>query len=202
MRKLFISKSITLFQQKWLYLILLCSTLQGCFFVAGAAVGAVAVAVVYDHRKITGSIEDTQIANKIIDKLRTDYTMWKESHLEVTVYNRVVLLTGETPKPEWRQIAEEQAREIEGADKVYNQITIQNPTSTLTRSSDVWITTKVKTQMLASDSLKSGNIKVKTENGSVYLMGAVTREQADIAVDITRKVDGVYRVVKIFQYND
>ena len=56
--------------------------------------------------------------------------------------------------------------------------------------------------MLASASLKSGNIKVKTENGSVYLMGAVTREQADIAVDITRKVDGVYRVVKIFQYND
>lgn len=188
--------------KKLFCLTLLSFSLSGCFFAAGVAAGAVAVAVVYDHSTITSSLEDTKIANQTIDKLRMNYRLWNESHLEVTVYHRIVLLSGETPKPEWRQTAEDQAHEISGVDKVYNQITIQNPTSTLTRSSDAWITTKVKTQMLASDSLKSGSIKVKTENGSVYLMGTVTREQADTAADIARKVDGVQRVVKIFQYKD
>ena len=67
-------------------------------------------------------------------------------------------------------------------------------------TSDAWITTKIKSQMLATEDLKSGSIKVVTENGTVYLMGIVKHEQADIAVDIARQVSGVQKVVKIFQY--
>lgn len=177
-------------------------TLQGCIFVAGAAAGAAAIAVVYDHRTLSNTLEDTKIANKIIDKIRGITNLRDNSHIEVTVFNHIVLLTGETPKPEWREQAEQIARSTPNVTRVYNQITIQGPTSSLTRTSDSWITTKIKSQMLATEDLKSGSIKVVTENGVVYLMGIVTTEQAEIAVDIARQVSGVQRVMKIFQYKN
>lgn len=188
-------------QYKHILVILgLALSLQGCIFVAGAAAGAAAIAVVYDHRSIEKTLKDTDIANKISDRLRKVPALRDESHIEVTVFNRVVLLSGETPNPAWKQHAEDIAKSVPDVTRVYNQITIQGPTSSLTRTSDSWITTKIKGQMLATEDLKSSSIKVLTENGVVYLMGIVTREQADTAVDIARQVSGVQKVVKIFQY--
>jgi osmotically-inducible protein OsmY len=112
----------------------------------------------------------------------------------------VVLLTGEANTPEIRQQAEEAAHTVADITQVYNQLTIQGPSSSLSRTSDSWITTKIKTQMLATKGLQSGTIKVVTENGAVYLMGIVSRDQADTSVNIARQVSGVQKVVKIFQY--
>lgn len=175
-------------------------TLQGCIFVAGAAAGAAAIAVVYDHRTIQNAFEDTDLSNKIVDKYRLIPALYSESHIEVTVFHRIVLLSGETPNAAWKQQAEEVAGSVPGVARIYNQISIQGPTSTLTRTSDSWITTKIKSQMLATEDLKSSSIKVVTENGVVFLMGIVSQKQADIAVDIARQVSGVQKVVKIFQY--
>ena len=188
--------------KKLITLFALTFSLQGCIFVAGAAAGAAAIAIVYDHRTIEHSIQDTQIANKISDKIRQIPPLRNESHIDVTVFNRIVLLTGQTPNPAWRQQAEDIAKSVPDVQRVYNQISIQGPTSALTRTSDSWITTKIKGQMLATEDLKSSSIKVATENGVVYLMGIVTREQADIAIDIARQVSGVQKVVKIFQYKN
>lgn len=182
-----------------LALICLSFSLQSCFF-AGAAAGAAAIAMVYDHRSISNTINDTKIANKIVAKLKTNQTLWEESHIEVTTFNHVVLLTGQTPNAEWRQSAGEIAKATPDVDKVYNQLTIEGPTSSLTRTSDAWITTKIRTQMVANTDLKSSSIKIVTENGVVYLMGMVSQAQADIAVDIARKVSGVQRVIKAFIY--
>lgn len=178
------------------------TSLQACVFVAGAAAGAAAIAVVYDHRTIANTFKDGQIANKIYNKFRMVPGLIEDSHIEVTVFNRVVLLSGQTPKPEWRHQAELSARGVPDVSKVYNQISIEGPTSTLTRTSDSWVTAKIKAEMLATENLKSGSIKVVTENGVVYLMGIVSRRQADIAVEIARQVSGVQKVVKIFQYKD
>lgn len=188
--------------KRLLTLICLTFTLQGCIFVAGAAAGAAAIAVVYDHRTLSNTLQDTQISNKISNKIKTIPALYTDSHIDVTVFNRVVLLTGETPNPAWRQQAEDIARSVPNIQKIYNQITIQGPTSSLTRTSDSWITTKIKGQMLATEDLKSGSMKVVTENGVVYLLGIVTRQQADIAVDIARQVSGVQKVVKVFQYKN
>lgn len=178
-------------------LICMTFTLQSCF-VAGAAAGAAAIAMVYDHRAISNTMQDTALANKIVGKLSVHKEMWQESHIGVTVFNHVVLLSGQTPRAEWRQLAGEIAKSTNGADKVYNQLTLEGPTSSLTRTSDAWITTKIRSLMLANPDLKSSTIKVVTENGIVYLMGIVKPEQSDIAVDIARKVSGVQRVIKIF----
>lgn len=175
-------------------------SLQGCIFVAGAAAGAAAIAVVYDHRTIQNTIQDTNISNKIIAHLKLVPDLRTESHIEVTVFNRVVLLTGETPNAAWKQQAEDIAKSVSGVSRVYNQISVQGPSSSLIRTSDAWITTKIKGAMLAEEDLKSSSIKVVTESGVVYLMGSVKREQADVAVDIARQVSGVQKVVKIFQY--
>lgn len=183
-------------------ILVLALSLQGCFFVAGAAAGAAAIAVVYDHRTLKHSMEDADLANNISYKIRAIPELRNDSHVDVTVFNRVVLLTGETPNPAWRQQAEEAARSVPGISRLYNQITIQGPTSSLTRTSDTWITTKIKGQLLATEELKtkSSSIKVVTENGTVFLMGIVTQRQAATAVDIARQVSGVQKVVKIFQY--
>jgi osmotically-inducible protein OsmY len=186
--------------QQLLAVFALAFTLQGCIFVAGAAEGAAAIAVVYDHRSIKHTLQDTQTANKINDRLKTIPGIRKDNHIEVTVFNEVALLTGQTPSPDIRAGVEDIAKSTPGVYKVYNQITIQGPTSSLTRTSDSWITTKIRTEMLAAENLKSSSIKVVTENGVVYLMGIVTPHQGDQAVEIARQVSGVQKVVKIFHY--
>lgn len=177
-------------------------SLQGCFFVAGAAAGAAGVAVVYDHRKLEKILKDQQITKDISDKIIANKTLREDTHIDVTTFNQIVLLTGEANTPEQRQQAEEIARSMPDVVKIYNEIAIKGSTSSLTRASDSWITTKIKTQMLATQDLKSGTIKVVTENGTVYLMGIVSQSQADMAVDIARKVSGVQKVVKIFKYTN
>ena len=174
--------------------------LQSCFFVVGAAAGAAAVAVVYDHRTIENTLQDTQLATAIADRIKAQPALYRDSHIEITVFNRVVLLTGETPNPMWREQAEYSAKSVKGVGRVYNQITIQGPVSSLTKTSDTWITTKLKGQMLAMQDLKSSSIKVVTENGTVFLMGIVTQDQANTVVDIAKELSGVQKVVKIFQY--
>ncbi|MBA3660258.1 MAG: BON domain-containing protein [Gammaproteobacteria bacterium] len=175
---------------------------QGCIFVVGAAAGAAAIAVVYDHRTIANNVRDTQIANKVMDRIRMIPGLRNESHIEATVFNRVVLLTGEVPNVKWQHEAGEIAKSAPDVERVFNQITVEGPTSTLTRTSDSWITAKIKGKMLANDELKSGSIKVVTENGVVYLMGIVSRQQANVAAEIARQVSGVQKVIKIFQYKN
>lgn len=175
-------------------------SLQSCIFVVGAAAGAAAIAVVYDHRTIQSTLDDTNMANRISNKIRAYPYLRNESHIEVTVFNGVILLTGETPQANWRTQVEDIAKSISNNARIYNQITIQGPISSLTSTSDAWVTTKIRSLMLANEDLKSSSIKVVTENGTVYLMGVVKRQQAEIAVDIARQVSGVQRVVKVFQY--
>lgn len=177
-------------------------SLQSCIFVAGACAGGAAIAVVYDHRNINTALDDMHIANKVLEKIRFNPYLYQDSHIEVSVFNHVVLLTGETPDQSWRQEAGDLAKSVPNVVRVYNQISIQSPTSALTRTSDTWITAKIKAQMLTTENLKTSSIKVVSENGITYLMGRVSHEQAELAVDIARRASGVQKVIKVFQYID
>jgi len=188
--------------KKLITIILITLSLQSCIFVVGAAAGAAGVAVVYDHRKLEKVLQDQKLANLASDKIKSIRELNENTHISVTCFNQVVLLTGEANSSELRQEAEDVVKSISGINHVYNEVTVKGPSSTLTRASDSWITAKIKTQMLATKGLQSGTIKVVTENGSVYLMGVVNQHQANIAVEIARSVAGVQRVVKIFQYTD
>ena len=187
--------------QKILLIITLIVSLQGCVaFVGGAAIGATGAVAVYDRRNIKLMLDDGDISTKILQKLQANQEINSQCHIVVTAYRGTVLLVGQAPTEELRQKVEDVAKEVSGIERLYNQITIQGPTSNLTRASDSWVTTKVKTAFLTADNLKSGQFKVLTENGTVFLMGLLSRDQGEAAVDIARHVDGVQKVVKVFSY--
>ncbi len=186
-------------KSKLLLMALLTLALQGCFFVAGAAAGAAAITIVYDHRTVDSILQDQRIDRDIQRKINANFELRNTTHISVTSFGQVVLLTGEAPTQALRRKVEETAWTVHGIVRIFNAITIEGPTSTLTHASDTWITTKIKTEMIAAVGLKSASIKVVTENGTVYLMGNVTRKQAEVATDIARHTAGVQKVVKIFQ---
>lgn len=182
-------------------LILVCCTagLSACLpaaFVGGAATGAI---VVRDRDSLKAAYEDNEIRHHVNEAIVRN-PAFSKSHIVVSSFHKSVLLAGQTETHELRKRAEQMARNEPGVKRVYNEIVLGNPTSTLTRSSDALITTKVKSAMLASQGFKSGETKVVTENGTVFLLGNVSVEQAKDAVEIARHVDGVQKVVKIFNY--
>ena len=120
----------------------------------------------------------------------------------VTSYNGVILLAGQTPRSELKDRAAQTARGVQGVKKVYNELQVQQPASLLARSNDSLLTTKIKTQMLADSSVPSARVKVVTENGIVYLLGLVTREEANAATRVVQSVSGVQRVVRLFEYTN
>lgn len=174
--------------------------LQGC--AAPIVVGAAAIGggMAYDKRSgIQRLYDDTDIGNQTTHKITHDPEL-AGSHIDLAVSHGNVLLAGQTPSPTQRIKAERLVASVPGVRKIYNQITIAGPTSRLTRSSDSWITTKVKSTMLLEKSLKALSIKVVTENGVVYLMGTVTHSQADLATEVARQMNGVQKVIRLFEY--
>lgn len=176
--------------------------LQSCFFVAGAAAGAAAITIVYDQRTVDSILQDQRIDRDILNKIHADLELRHNTHINVTSFGQVVLLTGEAPNAALRHRVEEIAQSVKGIVRIYNAINIQGPTTNLSRANDAWITAKIKTEMLATKGLKSASIKVVTENGTVYLLGTVTHTQEETVVRIARNTAGVLKVIKIFQYGN
>lgn len=179
-----------------LFLLLISSLLAGCM--AAVVVGAAGM-VVYDKRSITTMEEDTRLYY-LINKAIASKPQFKYSRISVTSFNQVVLLVGETPHASTKVMAEKIARDVPKVKRVYNAIMIRNPNSISQQGKDSWITSQVRTQMLTRKGLESGSIRITTENANVYLMGKVTKEQANIATDVARHTHGVQKVIKIFQY--
>lgn len=124
------------------------------------------------------------------------------SRIIVTAYNGVILIAGQTPRAELKDLAAQRARNVQGVKKVYNELQVQQPASLLARSNDSLLTTKIKTQMLADSSVPSSKVKVVTENGIVYLLGVVNRSEANAATAVVQSVSGVQRVVRLFEYTN
>ena len=175
--------------------------LYGCAaaVVTGGAAGA---SMAIDNRTTGTVIEDQAIELKVSQSFRQNEEIRKKAHWNVTSYNTKVLLTGEAPTEIIRNQMVDIASNVEKVTKVHNEITIAAPSSMMSRSSDTVITGKVKTKLLADKNTEGLSIKVVTEKGVVYLMGLVSRVQADLATDVVRQSGGVQKVVKLFEYLD
>ena len=114
--------------------------------------------------------------------------------------NGIVLLTGETPLHEQSSRAVNIAQNYSEVRSVVNQITITEKSGITSRSRDSWLTSKVKTRLLATRNLRAGDIKVVTERGNVYLLGMVSPVEGEIAVNATKKLRGISRIFKVFEY--
>lgn len=182
---------------KSLLLVLISLLLTGCL--AAVVAGAAAGMVVYDKRDILTIEQDTRLFHRLRTEIVRD-RQFGDSRIVISSFNRVILLAGQTPSASLRVKAEKIARQTADVYRVYNEISIAEPIPYSQRTMDSWITSQVRSQMLLKKGLRSGSIRIVTENAVVYLMGIVTAEQADLAVDVARRVQGVSKVVKIFQY--
>lgn len=187
--------------KKFACLLLPVLLLQGCAtaVVTGAATGA---SVAYDRRTTGTVIDDQGVEFKASYALFNNKEIYDQSHINVTSYNGVVLLTGETPSESLKQKVTAEIKQIPKVRRIHNELAIAAPSALPSRSSDAWITSKVKAKMAADKQTKSYHIKVVTERGVVYLMGLVSRAEADAAVSVVKSSAGVQRVVTIFEYTD
>jgi osmotically-inducible protein OsmY len=171
------------------------ATLPGCAPVVVAGAGA--AAVMASDRRTTGTyIEDENIELKILGRSHD----FGNSHVNATSFNLRVLLTGEAPDEATRAKIEQIVRSVPSVKDVTNDIQVAGNSSLASRGSDSLITTNVKTRMLNNPKFSVNHIKVVTEAGTVYLMGLVSPEEGDAAVEVARTTSGVVRVVKVFEY--
>ncbi len=181
-----------------LVVILACFSLSGCagLMVVGAGAGAAAS---QDRRTVPTQLEDSNIEIKTIAALFENDEIWKDTNIDVVSYNTIVLLIGQAPTASLKSKAQAEVEKIPRVRKVYNQIRIAAPISFFARRNDEYLTSKVKTSMLFTENFSSGKIKVVTENNEVFLLGLVNENEAARAVEIARNIDGVTRVVKVFE---
>lgn len=179
--------------------VLLSSTLAGCvpMFALGTAAGT--GAYISEDRRTSGMfIEDEGIELKGTRRIHQQFG--NNVHINVTSYNRIVLLTGEAPTDVIKIEIERLIMGVDNVRKIFNEIAITGNTSLSSRSNDTLITSKVKARFLTERKFQINHVKVVTENEVVYLLGVVTRQEADSAAYIASTTQGVKKVVKVFEY--
>jgi len=160
----------------------------------GAALGTM---VAIDRRTSGAQLEDEGIELRASARLRD--SMGERSHVNVTSYNRQVLLTGEVPNERDKQQAEQIVARVENVRAIVNDLAVMGNSSMAQRSSDALVTGKVRASLVDDKELFAGAFRVVTERGTTYLMGRVTQREAERATAITRTVGGVQRVVRLFE---
>jgi osmotically-inducible protein OsmY len=183
------------------YLILIALTLQGC---AAAIVGGAAAtaSIVHDRRTAGAIVEDQSIELKTYDLIKADPQFEKKSSIHVTSYNMVVLLTGQAANEGLRRKAEQLTANVERVRRVVNEIEIGSTSSLGEISRDTAITSEVKIKLAGIDIADFDPLRVKvvTERGTVFLLGLITKEEGDAVTDVVRRISGVRRVVRVFEY--
>ncbi len=177
-------------------------TLSGCVTALVAGVAIATVDILHDRRTVGEYIDDSAIEvtarNIVVSK--PEYR--KAAHLKPTSWNGILLVTGEIDSEQVKPQLISKFSNIQGVRQVVDETSITGKTRLLARSNDAWITSKVKSRLVLKTGLDANRVKVVTTRGSVYLMGIVTREEAEKATQYTQTVRGVKRVVKVFEYQE
>ncbi|MBV8619923.1 MAG: BON domain-containing protein [Curvibacter sp.] len=174
----------------------LATQLTACFPVVAG--GAVMTGLMATDRRTSGTqVEDEGIELRAVNRVHD--ALGDGVHVNITSYNRKVLLTGEASTAEARQKTEEIVSHVENVQGVYNEMVVGLSSTLSERSSDTLISGKVKASLVDAHDLISNAFKVVTERKVVYLMGRVTEREANRATEVARGVDGVKKVVRLFE---
>jgi osmotically-inducible protein OsmY len=171
--------------------------LSGCaaVVVGSAVVGGTLVAT--DRRTSGIQLEDEGIELRANNRIRE--TVLERAHVNVTSYNRQVLLTGEVPTEADKQRVQEAVSRVENVRSIVNELGVMPNSSLGQRSSDSLVTGRVKAAMVDAKDLYANAFKVVTERGVTYMMGRVTQREATRATEIASTASGVQRVVRVFE---
>ena len=176
---------------------LLTSTLTACVpLLLGGAVGGGAM-VASDRRTSGTQLEDEGIELRALGRLKTPLS--ERSHINLTSYNRQVLLTGEVANAQDKQQIEQIVAGVENVVSIVNELAVMGNSTLAQRSSDTLVTGRVKAALIDARDLSANAFKVVTERGTTYLMGRVTQREADRATEVVRATPGVQKVVRMFE---
>ncbi|MEO7887426.1 MAG: BON domain-containing protein [Polaromonas sp.] len=177
-------------------MVLAASSLTACFplVVGGMAGGAL---VASDRRTSGAQLEDEGIELRAASRIRSN--VGDRAHVNLTSYNRQVLLTGEVPNAQDKQLVEQIVSRVENVSSVVNELAVMGSSSLTQRSSDALVTGRVKAMLIDARDLSLNAYKVVTERGTTYLMGRVTQREADRATEVVRSTPGVQKVIRIFE---
>ena len=171
-------------------------TLTACFpLVMGGVAGGALVAT--DRRTSGAQLEDEGIELRATSRIRSN--VGERVHVNLTSYNRQVLLTGEVPNAQDKQLVEQIVARVENVSSVVNDLAVMGNSTLTQRSSDTLVTGRVKAMLVDARDLSSNAFKVVTERGTTYLMGRVTQREADRATEVVRSTPGVQKVIRIFE---
>ncbi len=180
-------------------LLMMISALQGCAVATVVAVTAGAT-MVADRRSFSKQIDDQSIEFTAHNELNKKKALSKNTNLHVISMNGTVLVVGQAPNSYLRDLAIKTIQDVPDIITIHNQVRISATVGVTTKSNDAWLTSKVKSALLSNNQVNAKDIKVVTENSEVFLLGLVTKEEANIVVEITRNINGVSRVFKAFEY--
>jgi osmotically-inducible protein OsmY len=168
--------------------------------VAGAVIAT--VDIIHDRRSAGEYVDDNTIELTAQNYLISTKALRAGVHIKPVSWNGIFLITGEIDRKSTKQEVIARLNAISGVRQLVDETTIIGKTAMLARTNDSWITSKVKTSLLVKTGLDANRVKVITTAGSVYLMGIVTRDEGQRATDLARRVKGVARVVKVFEYTE
>lgn len=171
--------------------------LQGCIPVIAAGAGTAAMVAV-DRRQPDVLLGDERI--ELTAGNRISAQVKEQAHVNVISYNQTVLLTGEAVTEAIKSTVEKTVGEIPQVKGVVNELQIAGPSSFGSRSNDTYLTGRIKAAFVAANQFSANDVKVVTEGGIVYLLGLVTRKEADDATELARSTSGVKKVVRVFEY--
>ena len=153
-----------------------------------------------DRRTSATVLEDQTIELRIRDRIKEKYE--DKLHVSATCFNRFVLLTGEAPTDEIRQDLTIVALEVQNVRNVQNEVIVAGNSSFTSRSSDTLLTSNIKGRLTQNKDVSANHVKVVTKNSTAFLMGLVTRAEAEAAAQTAATTSGTQRVVKVFEYID
>jgi osmotically-inducible protein OsmY len=149
---------------------------------------------------LTGAFDDQRnesLARKMIEQANPAI---RDANINITSFDGIVLVTGQVPSADLIQIVASEIEPLRNVRKLHNELVVAGNTSLISRTNDSWLTTKVKSALSSNPDTEANRIKVVTENEVVYLMGLLTRAEADAAVEVARNVQGIQKIVKLFEY--
>ena len=184
--------------------LLLCSALwlASCATVVSTTTGGEGVQENLGRRSLGAMVDDSSVETQIKVNLDAADEGLKNANISVVSFNAVVLLVGQVPSQDLKNLATRVATTPSRVKVVHNELEVGEPSSFLSRSNDALLTTKLKALLLADPTTAGMRTKVVTENSVVYLMGLVTQREADLVADLVSNSSGVAKVVKAFEYID
>jgi osmotically-inducible protein OsmY len=179
----------------------LIATLSGC----GSFMATMQSDTIEDNpgeRTYGQQLDDENIETKAVVNIHAADEAFDEAHIIVISYNGYVLLAGQVQTEALKAKATEVVRKVRDVRRIYNELDVSAPSSAMSRTSDTWITTKVKSWMLGSSEIEGGRVKVVTENGTVFLMGLASQAEEKRIVKMASGISGVQRVVSLLELID